>query len=96
MNILGQTWQDVPEAAPTVGVWPSELSKHEGVVLAGSQLLVLPHIHRPPVGLAAVPKAVHIVLPGIIHVASLLVAQTHCASFPEPGGLHIGFKASHP
>jgi hypothetical protein len=65
-------------------------------VLAGAQILALPHIHVPSVGLEALPEAVHCVLSGIMHVASLLVAQTHCASVPELGGLHIGFKPSHP
>ena len=68
LYLEGQTWQDVPDAVPMM-YWPSEVSKHEGVVLSGSQLLALPHIQRPSVGVASLPEAVHSVLSGIIHFA---------------------------
>ena len=59
-------------------------------------MLALPHMHVPSVGLPKVPEAVHVVLSVIAHTMSLLTAQTHFASLPPLGGLHIGVKSPHP
>ena len=95
-NLKYYTWHDVPVVAPTVGTWPLEVSKHDGVVLEVSQVLASPHMHMPSVGLSFIPEAVHLVLSVIAHTRSLLFAHTHFASLPPLGGLQIGVKSPHP
>jgi hypothetical protein len=90
------TWHDVPDVAPTSGTWPSEAIKHAGVTLLALQVFSLPHLHVPSTGLATVPEAVHCVLSDVVHFTELVDAHTHCAALPKLGGLHIGFKRSHP